>query len=156
MALAMAGSGDFHKARAGVKFRNRLGADIAHGGAKATPQLVQNGTGGSAIGHLAFDALGHEQRYAFPVLTIIFLIASVVVLSKANPGAAHHTIPGGFLLTIGASFGYAVGWNPYASDYTRYMRPTVSKTAVAWWSFLGLFLSCVLLETVGATNNVVL
>ena len=27
------------------------------------------------------------ERYAFPILTIIFLIASVVVLSKAHPGA---------------------------------------------------------------------
>ena len=90
------------------------------------------------------------ERYAFPVLTIIFLIASVVVLSKAHPGAPHKTIPGAFLIEVGATFGYAVGWNPYASDYTRYMKPTVNKTAVAWWAFLGLFLSCVLLETAGA------
>jgi nucleobase:cation symporter-1, NCS1 family len=90
------------------------------------------------------------ERYAFPILTIIFLIASGVILSKAHPGAAHHTIPGAFLLTLGASFGYAVGWNPYASDYTRYFKPTVSKTAIAWWAGLGLFLSCAFLEIVGA------
>ncbi|HEY0716317.1 MAG TPA: cytosine permease, partial [Streptosporangiaceae bacterium] len=96
------------------------------------------------------------ERYAFPVLTIIFLIASVVVLSKAHPGAPHKTIPGAFLITLGASFGYAVGWNPYASDYTRYLKPAVSKTAVAGWAFLGLFLSCVLLETVGAAAATVI
>jgi NCS1 family nucleobase:cation symporter-1 len=62
----------------------------------------------------------------------------------------HHTIPGGFLMTLGASFGYAVGWNPYASDYTRYYPPSANKTAIAWWSGLGLFLSCALLEIVGA------
>jgi nucleobase:cation symporter-1, NCS1 family len=90
------------------------------------------------------------ERYAFPILTVIFLIASGVILSKAHPGASHHTIPGGFLLTFGASFGYAAGWNPYASDYTRYFKPSVSKAAVAWWSGLGLFLSCALLEIVGA------
>jgi NCS1 nucleoside transporter family len=90
------------------------------------------------------------ERYAFPVLTVIFLIAAGVVLSKAHPGASHHTIPGGFLLTFGASFGYAVGWNPYASDYTRYFKPDVSKAAIAWWSGTGLFVSCALLEIVGA------
>ncbi len=90
------------------------------------------------------------ERYAFPILTIIFIIASVVILSKAHPGATHKTIPGAFLLTLGASFGYAVGWNPYASDYTRYLRPDVNKAAVAWWSGLGLFLSCAFLEIVGA------
>jgi nucleobase:cation symporter-1, NCS1 family len=90
------------------------------------------------------------ERYAFPILAVIFLIASGVILSKAHPGAAHHTIPGAFLLTFGASFGYAVGWNPYAADYTRYFKPSANKTAIAWWSGLGLFLSCALLEIVGA------
>ncbi len=90
------------------------------------------------------------ERYAFPLLAVIFLIASGVILSKAHPGAAHHTIPGAFLLTFGASFGYAVGWNPYAADYTRYFKPSANKTAIAWWSGLGLFLSCALLEIVGA------
>src|SRR5580693_2782557 len=92
------------------------------------------------------------ERYAFPILTVIFLIAAGVILSKAHPGASHHTFPGGFLLTFGASFGYAAGWNPYAADYTRYLKPSTSKTAIAWWSGLGLFLSCALLEIVGAAS----
>ena len=50
---------------------------------------------------------------------------------------------------MGAAFGYAVGWNPYASDYTRYLPPSASKRAIALWAGLGLFLSCVLLEIVG-------
>ena len=104
---------------------------------------------------IAVAFFGHNlvhvfERYAFPVLVVIFAIAAVVVLSKAHPGAPHKTIPGAFLIEVGATFGYAVGWNPYASDYTRYMKPSVSKEAVAWWAFLGLFLSCVLLEVVGA------
>src|SRR3989440_6223427 len=90
------------------------------------------------------------ERYAFPVLAIIFVIASAVILSKAHPRASHHTIPGAFLLTFGASFGYAVGWNPYASDYTRYFKPDTSKRAIAWWSGTGLFVSCAVLEIVGA------
>jgi nucleobase:cation symporter-1, NCS1 family len=99
--------------------------------------------------------LGHNlihafERYAFPVLVVIFMIASVWTLSKGHAAAAHKTIPGAFLIELGATFGYAVGWNPYASDYTRYFKPDASKKAIAWWSGLGLLLSCVLLETVGA------
>src|SRR5689334_2878101 len=90
------------------------------------------------------------ERYAFPILAIIFVIASIVVLSKAHPGAVHHTIPGAWLLTFGASFGYAVGWNPYASDYTRYFKPDTNRRALAWWSGTGLFVSCAVLEIVGA------
>jgi NCS1 nucleoside transporter family len=104
--------------------------------------------------------LGHNlihafERYAFPILVIIFIIASVGILSKAHPGAVHHTIPGAFLIEFGATFGYAVGWNPYASDYTRYFKPQTNKVAIALWAGLGLFLSCVLLETVGAASGTI-
>jgi nucleobase:cation symporter-1, NCS1 family len=96
------------------------------------------------------------ERYAFPVLGVIFLITTVVILAKAHPGL--HVRPGpsgtsgGFLLAAGAAFGYAVGWNPYAADYTRYFRPDTSKAAIAWWSGLGVFGSCVLLEVAGAAS----
>ena len=109
---------------------------------------------------LAVAFLGHNlihafERYAFPVLVIIFLIASVWTLSKAHPGATHQTIPGAFLIELGATFGYAVGWNPYASDYTRYFKPDADKKAIAFWAGLGLLLSCVLLETVGAAAGTI-
>jgi nucleobase:cation symporter-1, NCS1 family len=103
-----------------------------------------------SVAFFGYNLVHLFERYAFPILTVIFLIAAGVILSKAHPGAHHSTIPGGFLLTFGAAFGYAAGWNPYASDYTRYLKPSASKTAIAWWSGLGLFLSCALLEIVGA------
>ena len=102
------------------------------------------------VAFLGYNLIHVFERYAFPVLAIIFLIASGVILSKAHPGAPHHTIPGAFLITFGAAFGYAVGWNPYAADYTRYFKPDTSKLAIAWWSGFGLFLSCAVLEIVGA------
>jgi nucleobase:cation symporter-1, NCS1 family len=109
---------------------------------------------------LVVASLGHNlihlfERYAFPVLVVIFLIASIWTLSKGHPSAAHKTIPGAFLIELGATFGYAVGWNPYASDYTRYLKPESSKRAIALWSGLGLLLSCILLETVGAAAGTV-
>lgn len=90
------------------------------------------------------------ERYAFPVLAVIFLIASGVILSKTNVSAPHTPVPGAFGITLGATFGYAVGWNPYAADYTRYYRPDANKKAIGWWAGFGLFLSCALLEIVGA------
>jgi nucleobase:cation symporter-1, NCS1 family len=104
--------------------------------------------------------LGHNlihvfERYAFPVLVVIFVIASVWMLSKGHPSASHSTIPGAFLIELGATFGYAVGWNPYASDYTRYLKPDSNKRAIALSAGLGLFFSCVLLETVGAAAGTI-
>jgi NCS1 nucleoside transporter family len=91
------------------------------------------------------------ERYAFPVLAVIFVIACVWVLGKSHPGMASNGGGiGGFLVMTGATFGYAAGWNPYASDYTRYLPPDSPRRPVGLYAALGVFLSCVLLETVGS------
>ncbi len=106
-----------------------------------------------AVAFFGHNLVHAFERYAFPLLAIIFVIASVIILTKSHPGAAAGGGGlGGFLLTTSAAYGYAVGWNPYASDYTRYFRPQTSKRAIAVWSGLGLFLSCVILEIVGAAS----
>jgi nucleobase:cation symporter-1, NCS1 family len=112
------------------------------------------------VAQLAIAFLGHNlvhafERYAFPVLAVIFVVSAVIVLSKSHPGAAALPDPneptiGGFLIMVGAAFGYACGWNPYASDYTRYLPPRTRALPVALCAGLGLFVSCVLLEIAGA------
>jgi nucleobase:cation symporter-1, NCS1 family len=92
------------------------------------------------------------EKYALVFLGIVFLITSVVLLAKAHPAAASHPVPGGFLLTTGAAFGYAAGWNPYAADYTRYLPATVSAKMTGIWAGLGVFVSCMVLEIVGAAS----
>jgi NCS1 nucleoside transporter family len=104
---------------------------------------------------IAVAFFGHNlvhvfERWSFPFLVVVFLIASVVIVSKAHPSAHLASVPGGFLITLGAAFGYAAGWNPYASDYTRYLPPDTNRRATGLWAGLGVFLSCVLLEVVGA------
>jgi NCS1 family nucleobase:cation symporter-1 len=96
------------------------------------------------------------ERYAFPVLAIIFVIGSIIVLSHANPSApvmsGPHVPPpvGGFLITVGAAFGYAAGWNPYSSDYTRYLPASTRRLPIALFAGIGCFVSCCLLEIAGA------
>jgi purine-cytosine permease-like protein len=94
------------------------------------------------------------ERWAFPVLVVIFVIASAVIFSKSHYSAPATPIPGGtiggWLITFGAAFGYAAGWNPYASDYTRYLPKSSNRAAAGVWAGLGVFVSCVLLEIVGA------
>jgi nucleobase:cation symporter-1, NCS1 family len=108
---------------------------------------------------LAVAFFGHNlvhafERWAFPVLVVIFAIAAGVIISKAHYGAHISPIPGGtlggWLITFGAAFGYAAGWNPYASDYTRYLPKNTNRRAAGLWAGLGVFLSCVVLEIVGA------
>lgn len=115
--------------------------------------------------------LGHNfihafERLALPLLAVAFTLAFVVTLSKSDPGslAGYGFSPpddpeaakfwvhpvAGFTLMLATSFGYAAGWNPYATDYTRYYAPGTSKKALALWSGLGIFVSCTLLEILGA------
>jgi nucleobase:cation symporter-1, NCS1 family len=108
---------------------------------------------------LAVAFFGHNlvhafEWVAFPFLVVVFAIASVVIFTKSNPGAHISPIPGGsvggWLITFGAAFGYAAGWNPYASDYTRYLPKNSNRVATGLWAGLGVLISCVVLETVGA------
>jgi NCS1 family nucleobase:cation symporter-1 len=96
------------------------------------------------------------ERIAFPVLAVVFLIGSVIVLLASDPSA----VPdgggtggvGGFLLTLGAVFGYSAGWSPYAADYTRYLPVDSSRLRVALAAGLGLFVSTTVLMIVGAAS----
>ena len=88
---------------------------------------------------------------AFPFLGVVFAIAVVIILSKAHPSAATGGGGiGGFLAATGAAFGYAAGWNPYASDYTRYLQPGASARLAGIWAGLGNFGACAVLEVAGA------
>jgi NCS1 family nucleobase:cation symporter-1 len=94
------------------------------------------------------------ERVAFPFLAVIFVLAVIDILSKSHPSMTVTPGPGGsiggFLAATGAAFGYAAGWNPYASDYTRYLRPDSNSKAVGLFAGLGNGLACAVLEIAGA------
>jgi NCS1 nucleoside transporter family len=106
--------------------------------------------------------IGHNfvhvfERAVFPYLAVVFAIATVVILTKTHYGTGFDakSAPGGsssaaFILALFISYGYAVGWNPYASDYTRYLPSGTNRRRVGLWAALGVFVSCVVLEIVGA------
>ncbi len=96
------------------------------------------------------------ERIVFPVLAVVFAIVSVLVLLAADPSA----VPdgggtggiGGFLLTLGAVFGYTAGWSPYAADYSRYLFVDSPRRQVALAAGTGLFVSTTVLMIVGAAS----
>ena len=99
--------------------------------------------------------LGHNlihvfERWALPVLGIVFIVACFFIFTRGDYGYTPQPVPGGWLLAFTAAFGYAVGWNPFAADYTRYLSPTVDRKMVGFWAGFGVFLSCVVLEMAGA------
>ena len=104
---------------------------------------------------IAVAFFGHNLIHAFhkavfPFLLVAFILGAIFVIPNADVSVNANTGSiGGFLIAMGAAFGYASGWNPFASDYTRYLKPDSSKKAVALWSGAGLFVSCASLMTLG-------
>src|SRR2546427_5911101 len=90
------------------------------------------------VAQVAIATLGHNfihvfQRWALPLLGIVFALATIFIFSKANFGFSAKPIPvvcafGVLMLLVTPTLGYAPGWNPYAADYTRYLPPTVNRT----------------------------
>jgi len=92
------------------------------------------------------------ERYAWIPMAIIFVILLIVA-------APHmHIIPtpaftaaeiAGLVSFGGAVYGFATGWSSYAADYNVNQPENTSSSRVFWLTFLGVFIPCVLLETLG-------
>jgi NCS1 family nucleobase:cation symporter-1 len=106
-----------------------------------------------AVAIFGYNLIHMFQRMAFPILGIAFVLAGISVFSRAElsvAGSASSTM-GPFLIEVAAAFGCAAGWNPYASDYSRYLRPRDSRSAgIA--AGLGLFFSSTALMAIGAAS----
>lgn len=98
------------------------------------------------------------ERIALPFLGICFLLAAISIFGDAHlsaPGKGGIPIVGAFLIEVAAAFGYTAGWNPYASDYTRYLRRGTGRQA-GFFAGLGDFVSCTVLMAVGAASVTVI
>lgn len=102
------------------------------------------------IGH---DLVQIFERYAAYILGAIFIVATITIFLHADlgyePKGGAFTFAG-FSATAAAAFGYACGWNPYASDYSRYLPATARRSSIAWAAGLGNFASCLVLMAAGA------
>lgn len=110
----------------------------------------------TALAFFGHNLVQAFERWAFPVLAVIFAITSVLIMSKADLGAPALEGGvgglGGFLLTVGTTFGYVAGWAPYAADFSRYLPSSVSPVRTGLFAAAGLFLACTILAVVGAAS----
>ncbi len=115
-----------------------------------------------AIAFVGHDLIQTAEKYLVYILVLAFLALTVVAVKhlglsvpeNVKAEAAVGGFSGAFILTLSIMVGYVVGWIPYSSDYTRYLRtetnaPSVKKT-VFTHAFFGIFISCVWVEALGA------
>ncbi|WP_327354216.1 purine-cytosine permease family protein [Streptomyces sp. NBC_01304] len=108
------------------------------------------------IGYVGHDLVHRFEQYAFPVLAVVFALAGIWIfkgaaLSAPSDGGG----VGGFLLAFSACFGFTAGWNPSASDYSRYLPPSTPVWKTALYPALGLFLSISAVALIGAASGTV-
>ncbi len=92
------------------------------------------------------------ERWAWIPMAVMFLIMLIV-------GAPHFAITAtpafglsevaSFITFGGAVYGFATGWSSYAADYNVNQPENTRPSRVFWLTFLGVFIPCVLLETLG-------
>ena len=104
-----------------------------------------------AIAFIGHNLVQTVEKYLAPYLVVVFAVAAAIVLSKGHLSAhAKGAFPGAFLVFVGAVYGYAAGWNPFSADYSRYLPASEDPKKAGRAAGLGIFVSCTILQIVGA------
>jgi NCS1 family nucleobase:cation symporter-1 len=105
------------------------------------------------IGVFGYEMVHTYQKWIAVVLGIMFVFLTVKISSIGNfstPATAHGaSLAGGFILMVALSISFVITWAPYASDYTRYMRPSTSRAGIFWATLGGLAIATVWVEFLG-------
>jgi NCS1 nucleoside transporter family len=111
------------------------------------------------IGVYGFYVIRTFEKYTVPVTAAIMLLMSILAWtqhgvvnwqlgSKLGPNEHLAAIT---LLTTAIGVGWGISWVTWASDYSRFVRPSVSSRSVFLYSYVGVFVPTVWLAALGAT-----
>ncbi|KII88697.1 hypothetical protein PLICRDRAFT_176250 [Plicaturopsis crispa FD-325 SS-3] len=111
-----------------------------------------------AVGTIIVSFMGYRvvhiyEKYSWIPVAVIFLIYLGQTARFMETGAWGGTGPveAGNVLSFGASIaGFALGWTSLAADYTVRMPEDMSSTKIFFWTYLGLNIPLILIESLGA------
>jgi purine-cytosine permease-like protein len=106
----------------------------------------------TAVSIYGYKYVHRYERYAWIPMAIIFVIMAVVAAPHFQPiptPALNVATIAGLVSFGGAIYGFATGWSSYAADYNVNQPEETPASRVFWLTFLGVFIPCVLLETLG-------
>ncbi|MET9386172.1 cytosine permease [Streptomyces sp. NPDC002928] len=122
-------------------------------GLRPLPSLLLVVVAEILIGFIGHNFVHVFEKYAFPALAVVFLLAGVWTFKDADLGGGGTGGGiGGFLLAFSTAWGYAAGWNPYASDYSRYLPRTANRFRTVLYPAVGLFVSVAVVAVIGAAS----
>jgi NCS1 family nucleobase:cation symporter-1 len=105
---------------------------------------------------LAASMYGHHvvqlvAKYLCYVLIVVFAMTGIVAIAHGGSLATARTAisPATFVLGVSMIAGFAMGFAPYSSDYTRYLPASTKPRTIFTLAFSGLALSSGLIEICG-------
>ena len=107
---------------------------------------------------VAVAVYGHRTIQVFETYgAIVFAILSMALFAvlapqmhwTQGPTAKGADYPGAFVLGFMTCFALVASWFPFASDYSRYLPKTASRSAVTWWPVLGIAAPMIVLGLFG-------
>jgi len=106
-----------------------------------------------AVSVYGYEFVHRLQEWGSAVLIVLFLVLTVKIFQHhvVLPVNTVHggALVGAFVLMVTISLSAGLSWASYASDYSRYMKPTTSKAGIFWLTLAGLTASYVWVETIG-------
>ncbi|MDX3070838.1 purine-cytosine permease family protein [Streptomyces sp. NPDC088354] len=106
-----------------------------------------------ALGVLGYEAIHRLQIIMTFVLAAAFALIAWKLLDGVHPaatGAAHGADRGGaFVLTSTIALSLSLSWAPYASDFSRYLPRTASRSRMFWFTLAGLVVSFAAVQALG-------
>jgi toxin CptA len=112
-----------------------------------------------ALAAVGFRAIARFERWTVPVTVVVLVAMTIVAWTKTNVdwGYAGDGLHGKALwsslttLMTAIGIGWGITWFAYASDYSRFVSPSVPRAKLYLGSVLGQFIPTVWLGVFGAT-----
>jgi nucleobase:cation symporter-1, NCS1 family len=113
-----------------------------------------------AVSVYGYEFVHRLQAVGSAILIVLFAVLTVRIFQH-HVVLPHNTLHGGalagaFVLMVTVSLSAGISWATYASDYSRYMKPSSSKAGIFWLTLAGLMASYVWVETIGLAGASVL
>jgi nucleobase:cation symporter-1, NCS1 family len=107
-----------------------------------------------------YEFVHRLQSWGSSVLIVLFAMLTVLIVRR-HSGLPVNTVHGAqligaFVLMTTIALSQGISWATYASDYSRYLKPSSSSRAIFWLTLGGLTTSYVWVETIGLAGASVL
>jgi nucleobase:cation symporter-1, NCS1 family len=107
-----------------------------------------------------YEFVHRLQVWGSAILIVLFVVLTVKIFQH-HIVLPHNTVHGpallgAFILMVTISVSEGISWATYASDYSRYMKPSSSKAGIFWLTLAGLSASYIWVETIGLAGASVL